>query len=98
PHCGHAGTVTRDPAEGIVFETEYADARQIVSWVLGLGDRARILDPPELVEDANERVQLVVERHSNPPELARKSRRARVDADGGGGADANGKRETPIRP
>ena len=40
-HFGHAGTVL-DPAEvdgapddGIVFETEYGDARQLVSWALG---------------------------------------------------------------
>jgi predicted DNA-binding transcriptional regulator YafY len=94
-HFGHAGTVTRDE-DGIVFETDYSDSRQIVSWVLGLGDRARILDPPELVEEANERVQLVVERHANPPELAPPVRRRRgQDAEG---ADSNGKRETPIRP
>src|SRR4051794_2393361 len=93
-HFGHAGTVTRE-AGGIVFETEYADSRQIISWVLGLGDRARILDPPELVEEANERVQLVVERHANAPELAPAVRRRRADPEA---ADSNGKRETPIRP
>src|SRR2546423_1008157 len=36
-HFGHAGTVTRESDDGVVFETEYADARQIVSWVLGRG-------------------------------------------------------------
>ncbi|MFL5883876.1 MAG: helix-turn-helix transcriptional regulator [Thermoleophilaceae bacterium] len=95
-HFGHAGSVTREDDGGIVFETEYADSRQMTSWVLGLGDRARILGPPELVDEANDRVQLVVDRHANPPEPARAVKR-RAPADGAG-ADSNGKRETPIRP
>ena len=28
-----------DADDGVVFETEYADSRQLVSWVLGLGDQ-----------------------------------------------------------
>ncbi len=53
-HFGHAGTITPAadaddaPDDGVVFETEYADPRQIVAWVLGLGERARILSPSEL--------------------------------------------------
>ena len=31
--------------------TEYASPRQIVSWVLGLGENARLLGPPELIEE-----------------------------------------------
>ena len=41
-HFEDAGRVS--PAEdddGVIFETEYADSRQMVSWVLGLGPRAR---------------------------------------------------------
>src|SRR5918911_1013542 len=50
-HFGHAGTVTPAaevddaPDDGVVFETDYASARQMVSWVLGLGERARVLGP-----------------------------------------------------
>src|SRR5918911_1714758 len=52
-HFGEAGGVTpAEDGDGVVFETEYADSRQMVSWVLGLGPRARILDPPDLVEEA----------------------------------------------
>jgi proteasome accessory factor C len=75
-HFGHAGevrAVTEDddaPSDGIVFETPYADARQVVAWVLGLGDRARILDPPELAREADERIELIVERHTGEPETA----------------------------
>ena len=51
----------------MVFETSYGDSRQLVSWVLGLGSRARILEPPELVDEAERaRCALVVERHSEP--------------------------------
>ena len=48
-HFGHAGDVTEDEG-GHIFETDYADSRQLLSWVLGLGDQARILGPDELVE------------------------------------------------
>jgi proteasome accessory factor C len=80
---------------GVVFETEYADSRQLVSWVLGLGRRARILEPPELVEEAAERVRLIVERHASPPELApAASRSSRSPED----EDGDARSESPIRP
>src|SRR5690348_1711673 len=66
-HFGHAGTVTPAaevddaPDDGVVFETDYASSRQMVSWVLGLGERARVLGPAELVDETNERVRKVVE-------------------------------------
>src|ERR671914_1588987 len=62
-HFGHAGEVTHTD-DGVEFETEYAESRQLISWVLGLGPRARIIDPPELVEEAEERMRLIAERHS----------------------------------
>ena len=78
---------------GVEFETSYGDSRQLISWVLGLGERARILDPPELVEEAEQRVRTVVERHSEPIELAKPvKRRVREQA------PDDGKRESTIRP
>ncbi|MBA2794196.1 MAG: WYL domain-containing protein, partial [Thermoleophilaceae bacterium] len=65
-HLG-ADVGTLEPAEdgeGVVFETEYGDPRSLVSWVLGLGPRARILEPAELKAEAEDRVGLVIERHS----------------------------------
>ncbi len=70
-----AGDSNGDSNGGVVFETPYGDPRQLVSWVLGLGPRARILDPPELVEEAEERVSLVIERHAQPVELAAPAKR-----------------------
>src|SRR4051812_48995247 len=101
-HFPDAGTMTQAaevddaPDDGVVFETDYADMRQMVSWVLGLGERARVLGPEELVEETNERIRAVVDCHANPPEVARARRRT---ADDGADPDSsNGKRGTPIRP
>ena len=111
-HFGHAGTTApaadADDApydDGVVFETEYGESRQVVSWVLGLGERARILGPPELVEEASERVRLIVERHAEPLEPAPAKRRrgaasaarAEREASPAAAARAAGE-ETPIRP
>ena len=93
-HFGHAGQIEEDD-DGVVFTTDYADARQVVSWVLGLGERARILEPPELVEELEERLSLVIERHKDAFETAAPARRRKAEADE---PDPDGKRETPIRP
>jgi proteasome accessory factor BC len=100
-HFGHAGQITPAhdaddaPDDGVIFETEYADERQIISWVLGLGERARILGPPELAAEAVERVRLVARRHEHPPELARSVKRAAADV---AAEPQNGKHDAPIRP
>jgi proteasome accessory factor C len=102
-HFGHAGTVTPAaeaddaPDDGVVFETDYANLRQIVAWVLGLGERARVLGPHELVEEAAERIRAVVECHANPPEIAPARRRKATDASADGDG-SGGRRETAIRP
>src|SRR4051812_2625591 len=97
-HFGDAGKVEpADDGDGVVFETEFADSRQMVSWVLGLGPRARILDPPELVEQADDRSRTVVDRHSGDFETASPARRrkaAAVEED----VEENGRGESPIRP
>ncbi len=65
-HFGRFGSVR--PAEGgkpgdIVFETRYADRRQLASWALRLGENARVLGPPELERELSDRVELLYERH-----------------------------------
>jgi predicted DNA-binding transcriptional regulator YafY len=108
-HFGHAGStvdaaeVDDAPDDGVVFETEYAEPRQLVSWALGLGERARILGPPELVDEAAERVRLIAERHAEPLEPAPAKRRSAKKADSRADADANGqsgaaREHAPIRP
>ena len=93
-HFGHAGEVTEDES-GHVFDTEYADSRQILSWVLGLGDQARILGPDELAAERDERLEIVIERHTGTPELAPKTRRRRKVVEEDDGEDLG---ESPIRP
>ena len=48
----------------------YATARQLASWVLSLGEHARVVGPPELVEAVDERIALLAARHEREPELA----------------------------
>jgi proteasome accessory factor C len=53
-----------------IFVTSYASPRQLASWVLGLGEHARLLSPPELVDEVTRRGQLILESHSGKPSLA----------------------------
>jgi predicted DNA-binding transcriptional regulator YafY len=55
--------------QGKVFVTPYADSRQLIAWVLGLGENARIVGPPELESELQERLSLLVERHEGEPQL-----------------------------
>jgi proteasome accessory factor C len=80
--------------DGVIFETDYADSRQMLSWVLGLGEQARIEGPEELVEEARARLELVIERHAQPLEPAKPVRARR----GQGGDDDDEGHESPIRP
>jgi len=47
-----------------VFLTPYANARMLVSWVMGLGENARLLGPEELTEECQRRLVLLGERHT----------------------------------
>jgi proteasome accessory factor BC len=49
-HWGHCGTIERLEGGGIVYSTPYADARPLLSWLLGLADAAELLEPAELRE------------------------------------------------
>jgi proteasome accessory factor C len=94
-HFGHAGTVS-DADDGVVFETEYSDPRALVSWVLGLGDHARVVGPAEIEQEAIERLARVVELHREQLETASPVKR-RKTADTGAGEGRRAE-ETPIRP
>ncbi len=91
-HFGHAGEVTQVD-DGVIFETDYANARQMASWVLGLGEHARVEGPPELVEEARERLETLIERHTEPPELAAPVERAPAPVE-----DDGDRESSPIRP
>ncbi len=68
-HFGRYGEM-RDSEEGNVFATPYANSRQLISWVLGLGENARIVGPRELEAEFDERVAVIIERHTGEPDVA----------------------------
>jgi proteasome accessory factor C len=93
-----------DPGDRL-FVTQYANARQLIAWVLGLGENARIVGPPELVNELRDRVSLVVERHSGEPQLAEPAKSTasagaeRSEGERREGEDSNGNRpDAAIRP
>jgi proteasome accessory factor C len=92
-HLGEDVGTAEQVDDGVIYETAYGDSRALVSWVLGLGSRARILEPPELVAEADERIRLIAERHSSALELAEPVKRREQAA-----AQDDGKRDTGIRP
>jgi proteasome accessory factor C len=87
-------------ADDRVFVTDYADARQLVAWTLGLGEHARLLGPPELVAELETRLELLRERHGDGLELAPPAAPdARAGAEANGDGAGNGRREAAaIRP
>ncbi len=86
-HFGRYGEIQAVPdgEEGDrLFLTPYASPRGMVSWVLGLGEHARLQGPEELVEELARRLELLEERHlEGPPEPL-------GEADGGPGAGGAG--------
>jgi predicted DNA-binding transcriptional regulator YafY len=86
-HFGRYGSTRADGEDGdMVFSTSYANARQLIAWVLGLGEHARILGPRELVAEAGARLELLIERHDGEPLLA--AVRDVEEPDAGAGAPA----------
>jgi predicted DNA-binding transcriptional regulator YafY len=69
-HFGRYGEIRAPEEEGSgdrIFLTAYGAPRMLVSWVLGLGEHARLLGPPELVEELARRLELVEQRHCESP-------------------------------
>ena len=107
-HFGRYGEFRDPPAgsDGRLFVTSYASPRQLISWVLGLGDHARLLGPTELVDELAERVELLERRHSGDFETAPVlAAGADLAAESPGHAPAaldaeagNGRPEAAIRP
>ena len=83
-HFGTFGDMV-DSEVGKIFRTRYADSRQLIAWVLGLGENAAIVTPRRLQSELQERVKLLIERHTGEPSLAAAND---VSAAGPGGGDA----------
>ncbi|MEA2370590.1 MAG: proteasome accessory factor [Solirubrobacteraceae bacterium] len=77
-HFGRYGTLRPADLDGAapgdrVFVTDYGNSRLLLSWLLGLGENARVLGPSDLVADLERRVAMIRERHvesSGPPSSA----------------------------
>jgi proteasome accessory factor C len=100
-HFSRAGTIRQPrrgeavPGKGVIFETEFTESAPLIAWVLGLGPRARVLEPAELAEDVQSRVAKIASEHDGEFAVAPKIARRRGPAAGSGAAaDA----ENSIRP
>ena len=92
-HFGRYGTLRTADGDGAapgdrVFVTDYGNSRLLLSWVLGLGENARVLGPADLVADLGRRVELIRGRHVESPDppspaalVDRASRPAQVDGE-----------------
>jgi len=65
-HFGRFGSVAGAPDGGIVLTTDYANARQLASWVLRLGEHARVLEPESLRAEVADRIEMLADRHEGP--------------------------------
>ncbi|HEX2016769.1 MAG TPA: WYL domain-containing protein, partial [Solirubrobacteraceae bacterium] len=86
-----------------VLVTDYSSGRQLASWVLGLGEHARVLAPDELRDEVERRVSLIVERHTgDPDELVGTARvvapGAETDSSSHNGSADGARSEAAIRP
>jgi proteasome accessory factor BC len=68
-HFGRYGRF-EDSDDGRLFITPYANQRALLSWVLGLGEHARLVGPPGLVQALAERLACLEELHHGEPQLA----------------------------
>ncbi len=93
-HFGRFGEIRKADSENeMLFTTPYASPRMVISFVLGLGEHARIAGPPELVAETEERIALIQQRHDGEMELA--DALPSTTADGEDGAEAE---EIDTRP
>jgi len=98
-HFGRYGE-TREAEGGRVLSTPYSNPRAIASWVIGLGEHARVVSPPQLEKDVRSRVKRIATLHRGKPKLADPARRRARAAEpaASNGAEGNGHREAAIRP
>jgi predicted DNA-binding transcriptional regulator YafY len=99
-HFGRYGEIREiEGSADRLFLTEYANERQLVSWVLGLGENAHVVAPPQLAAELKRRVALVIERHTQPPSgTEHEAEPLPVLTGHNGNGHASNRAETAIRP
>jgi proteasome accessory factor C len=85
---------------GMVYETEYASIRQMISWVLSWRENAQLIAPKEAAGEAAERLDLLRDRHRGQFDVASTVARPVLEADGRPGRSngSRGRSESVIRP
>jgi proteasome accessory factor BC len=67
------------------FRTRYANPRLLISWTLELRQHARIVGPQELVDEARERIDRIIDLHrGEPPSHPRVAARREPEPEGNG--------------
>jgi proteasome accessory factor BC len=84
------------PGKGQIFETSYASVRELIAWVLRWRQNAQVLAPEDLREEAEQRLDLLRNRHENGFKPAEIVDRPLRDAPRRG--RSNGRGEAAIRP
>jgi proteasome accessory factor C len=92
-HFGRYGTL-----DGNTFRTWYALPRLLVSWVLGFGEHMRIVGPPALLEEAQERTDRVIELHRGEPFAAVPPGAVPIEPESRILADERPSRDAAVRP
>jgi proteasome accessory factor BC len=67
---------------GMVYETEYASIRQLISWVLSWRENAQLISPSDAATAGTERMELLRDRHKGAFEVASIVARPVLEADG----------------
>jgi proteasome accessory factor BC len=84
---------------GAIYETQYASPRQLISWVLGWRENAKLLEPEDLAREATRRLELLRKRHSRKFTVAKTVSRPMAAAQvNGRPRSTNGRSESVIRP
>ncbi len=84
------------PGRGVIFETEYASSRLLVSWALSWRENATVLEPQELATEAEKRLKELRSSHRGEFKTAQTVARPAVETPRT--ARSNGRGESVIRP
>ncbi len=85
---------------GMVYETEYASIRQLISWVLSWRENAQLIAPSKAATEGAKRLKLLRERHRGEFDVASTVARPVLEAEGRPTRSngSRGRSESVIRP
>jgi proteasome accessory factor C len=98
-HFGGYGEIRDlDGSGDRLFVTDYASDRQLISWVLGLGEHAHVVAPQALASELDRRLELLIARHTTPPAGTPHAPAGEVAAAANGNGDRPVRVDAAIRP